>query len=258
MLTVTRVRHAFPEPAGFVINRESGHEDHTFLHFFGSVDLLVGGEIITTKPHACIVYPAGEPQYFLSKTALTHDWIHFCGDIDDFLGIGDLRDTVFYPEKPELITKITRDIEAEFNSNLTHFERVMNLKLEELFIMLKRSLSGELLPTLEKETKEVLRSLRAEMFMSLSHPWNASELAKRACLSQSRFFLLYKSLFGISPMRDLILARMDAAKNALATSDIRICELSESLGYSNVTHFVRQFGTFCGTSPTAYRNATRH
>lgn len=257
MLTVTRVRHAFPESAGFKIRREFGHEEHTFLHFFDSIELLVRGEVITTKPHACILYPAGEPQYFLSKEPLTHDWIHFSGDITHLADLGFLENTVYYPERPEIITKITREIEAELNSALPLCERVMNLKIEELFIMLKRSLSADITPSLGKETKDVLRSLRAEMFLNLSHPWCAAELAHMACLSESRFFLLYKSLFGISPMRDLILARIDSAKNSLSTTDISIASLAESLGYANVTHFVRQFGSLCGISPSAYRRTSK-
>ena len=80
MTQITNARHAWPERAGFHLERKNGYPDYTFLHFFGSVELLVGGERVVTRPHACILYAPGMPQWFYSRQPLTHDWIHFTDD----------------------------------------------------------------------------------------------------------------------------------------------------------------------------------
>ena len=43
MFTVTGIRHAWPEKAGFCLNRRHGHADLTFVHFFNSVELELNG-----------------------------------------------------------------------------------------------------------------------------------------------------------------------------------------------------------------------
>ena len=78
-------------------------------------------------------------------------------------------------------------------------------------------------------------------------------MAQSVGLSQSRFFTVYKQTFGNSPIDDLICARMESAKETLLLSDESINTIAENLGYNNTTHFIRQFKTFCGVSPTKYR-----
>jgi len=76
-------------------------------------------------------------------------------------------------------------------------------------------------------------------------------------LSESRFFSLYKRIFGISPTLDLINAKITAAKNLLLSTDEKIEAISHALGYDNVTHFIRQFKSRVGKSPSAYRKMSR-
>ena len=77
MFKTESIRHAWPEKAGFAINRPKGHWQYTFLHFFNSVEILAEGKLTKAPPHACILYRPGTPQYFISRQPLTHDWIHF-------------------------------------------------------------------------------------------------------------------------------------------------------------------------------------
>ena len=81
MIEITGIRHAWPERAGFVIDRPAGHPHYTFLHFCSSVEILAGGLRQTAPPHACILYAPGTPQFFSSAGPLLHDWFHFTGDL---------------------------------------------------------------------------------------------------------------------------------------------------------------------------------
>ena len=83
--------------------------------------------------------------------------------------------------------------------------------------------------------------------------WTVAEMAARMNLSQSRFFSVYRSFYGNSPTDDLIRARIDAAKNALAFTDQPVARIAENLGYNNLTHFIRQFKALTGVSPSVYR-----
>ena len=57
---------------------------------------------------------------------------------------------------------------------------------------------------------------------------------------------------------DLIIARINSAKNMLILHDERIEDIAMSLGYYNVTHFIRQFKSIVGCTPSNYRKSNRN
>ena len=64
------------------------------------------------------------------------------------------------------------------------------------------------------------------------------------------------SVIGI--MANVFLAAFKAvigmAKKLLLTTDLRISEVASSCGYQNATHFMRQFRTKTGMSPSEFRD----
>ena len=78
-------------------------------------------------------------------------------------------------------------------------------------------------------------------------------MAELAYVSPSRFHTVYRAAFGISPMDDLIHARIDTAKNRLCNSNESVNRLALELGYKNVTHFCRQFKKITGMTPVEFR-----
>ena len=85
------------------------------------------------------------------------------------------------------------------------------------------------------------------------HPWTVAEIAAEINLSASRFHASYKTVFGISPMRDLIETRIQSAKNLLLSEELSVQDIAEQLGYHSVNHFIRQFKSGTGVSPLQYR-----
>ena len=140
MLILHSLRHAYPEGAGFFIDRRRGHDAYTFLHFFEGIDLRVGETLLRTEPHACILYRCGTPQYFRTDTGLVHDWIHFSGDAEGLLAeAGVPLDVPFYPNGSSFITSLVWEMENEFYNRRTGYERLLDAKLTELFIKLGRA-----------------------------------------------------------------------------------------------------------------------
>lgn len=258
MPEITLIRHAWPERSGFLLKRENGLKEAVFLHFFNSVELLVGGQTVQTRPHACIVYAPGTPQRFLSNTPLTHDWMHIGGDMSALLESNGLSfDTVYYPAGINFVTDLMREMESEFFSDRKNRKEMLGFQLGEFFIRFSRAVSGEETLIVDSLTAEQLRHLRGRVLSDLARPWSVGEMAKAVGLSQSRFFAVYRSVYGRSPMDDLICARVDAAKNALEFGTKSIAEIAEDLGYNNISHFTRQFHSVSGTTPLRYRKGRR-
>ena len=255
MINITDIRHAWPEAAGFLMNRPNGHPEYTFLHFFNSVKIEYKGSIIKTQPHAVILFDINTPQFFKSEDPLVHDWMHFT--LSSPFDFGFLTDTIYYPTHTEFITDTVRELEAEFFNSRPRRSECMEIKARELFLKLSREIESGGEVGINMETKEKLRYLRGHMFSHLREPWTVERMAEEVGLSQSRFFTVYKSFYGISPVSDLIRAKMNSAENMLLFSERRIDEIAEMLGYQNITHFIRQFKKENGVSPSAFRKINR-
>lgn len=256
MFNIVDICHAWTEVAGFELERKYGYPSYTFLHFFNPVDIWINGERIHTRPNACIMYNIDTPQKFYSEQQLFHDWIHFEGDMDThFTKFGLEYDKLYYPSNAEFITQITMELEHDFFSSKSNRTDFINAKTDELFIKLYRNCFNETFPAIDISTEEILRDLRGTVFSTLKEHWTVEHMAKRVNLSPSRFHTLYKSVYGKSPVDDLIQARIQNAQNALMFSSLSISEIAEDLGYSNLTHFMRQFKAITGTTPKKYRES---
>ena len=99
-----------------------------------------------------------------------------------------------------------------------------------------------------RETAARLRQLRAEMILHPEKPWTNEDMAKWLNVSVSRLYPLYRRLFSISPGQDLILMRVEKAKNMLMQG-IPVSQVAELLGYSSTFHFIRQFRQHTGVTP---------
>ena len=77
---------------------------------------------------------------------------------------------------------------------------------------------------------------------------------KDANVSSSYGLEVFKKIYTISPKEYLDKLKFKEAKRLLKNPDISIESISERIGYTNITHFSRQFKRWSGISPRAYRN----
>lgn len=259
MLEITRIRHSWPEPDQAVIDRPQGSEEYILLHYWNPVLLRVGGETLLTKPNAFHVISPHTPQWFMVKGSLVHDWIHITGEVRLMMQRFSLEpDRLYYPKASNEITALVHDLENEFTARRAYYEQTVEAKLMLLFITVSRSLSVKTEKArVDAATEASIRQLRMKMMLSLEQNWNVAKMAAEVSVSPSWFYPLYQSVFGITPTRDLILCRVEKAREWLETSDVSVGELAEKCGYTNEYHFIRQFRSITGTTPKQYRLANR-
>lgn len=252
-MEIIDIRHAWPEKEGFILNRPKGDGTIIFLHFHNSVEILVNGQKIKTRPNACIFYGAGTPQWFESEELLVHDWMHLTADsIDTIKRFGLNIDQIFYPSEYKAITNIVRELEFEHFSPGENSEILKNCKLNELFIKLSRSVAQNE-ASFEKSEYARMRIARRELVLNCMDQWNVELIASKVNLSPSRFHAKYKMIFGTTPIDDVIRARVRKAQLLLRSTDKTAKEIGEICGYENETHFNRQFKKLVGTTPCNYR-----
>lgn len=262
LLRVQSVRHAWPETkSNFSIDRPQGTPYYVFIHLWSSVNMELNGKAIKTEPSACIIFDINHPQKWTPLPGgIIHDWIHIEGDLPAFLDSCGLEfNKIYYPKSPKFITRITEELEQEFFAKKAYGDVLCDLKIRELFCKTARSLTEDepqIIP--DEETVTSLKALRRDIFSDLSNCPSSSEMAKRLSVSESKFYLLYKEVFGISPAKDIINARIESAKIYLSSGKYSVEETAFLVGYNSAFHFIRQFKQQTGITPGKFLNMQKN
>ena len=153
----------------------------------------------------------------------------------------------------EQITSIIRQIESEVLTQPRLYQEFLQAKYQELLIDISRCVFSDHSVSYLPEGR--FEKLREHLFAHLDNNWTVAAMAEYVRLSPSRFYTLYKQFYHISPMDDLIRARIDTAKYCLSNSEVSVHGLAESLGYHSLSHFCRQFKAVTGLTPGEYRTS---
>ena len=254
MIEITKIRHDYPEKTGFTLIRPNGHRDYTFLHFLSPVELVVKNKRYKIRAGGCIIYSPGEPQCFRSNLPLIHNWFHANLTLKPLLDeLNFPVDTVIYPTDTSFISSLVQKAEIEFFSQDKLKYRMVDAIITELLCKISRVINSPSAPKIQAENFDKMRSLRQQILLNPEKRWTINEMSKLSLLSPSRFHSIYKSVFGTSPIHDLIEARINYAKSILLSENISIEEVSEKVGYNDQYQFIRQFKNEVGMTPKKFR-----
>lgn len=82
---------------------------------------------------------------------------------------------------------------------------------------------------------------------------NMAVVSNYISMNYSLFSFSFKQYTGTNFVNYLKAIRMKKAKELLAETDMKVVEISQSVGYDNEKHFMKTFKNECGVSPTEYR-----
>ncbi len=89
----------------------------------------------------------------------------------------------------------------------------------------------------------------------LDRPLSLNELARSVNLSPWRLSHIFKSETRTPPLQYLRTLRMEQAKVLLETTFLSVKQIMTEVGVRDGSHFVRDFKTVYGLSPTRYRQS---
>ena len=257
-MEIIKVRHNWPEKQGFSLHRPQGSGDYVLLHFHNAVEIMIHGTPHHAQPGAFIILSPATGHGFHSEGPLLHDWMHLSGEVKALMSRYGLQpDTLYQPRCGIIITETIALLESEFFARHSFWNEMSLGLFTRLLILISRDLAGETDLPVSIETADRLRALRAEMVLHPEAGWSNPEMAHFVNLSESRLYPLYKRMFSISPNQDLILIRVEKAKNMLSQGE-SVTNTAEKLGYTSIYHFIRQFRQITGITPGQYNNTPRH
>ena len=110
---------------------------------------------------------------------------------------------------------------------------------------------------MEMDNDARIARAREAMHQRLTERWRIDSLAALAGLSPSRFAHLFRGLVGVSPLRYLQRLRLDRARYLLESTSCPIAEVMRSVGYTDASHFSKDFRRRFGAGPREYRRDHR-
>lgn len=248
--TVSMARHNGTEDESFNLSRPSGTNDYLFIHFKTNTVFTLFDKMYYLTNGNCILLSPGTPHFFYPDNCrLVHDWVHFLPSNEgEFIKSAPPLNTFFSPHDPGFITSVVKKCELELIYREQDYESMVSSEMNRLFITLKRRISKPV-----SGSNPELKTLRLDIYNNPHLYPDTTVMAKSVSLSRSRFSVVYKDHFGVSPKTDLIAARISKATYLLSLGTLTLNEIFELCGYQSVYHFIRQFRQETGTTPGKFR-----
>lgn len=240
------------------INRPLGSGDYLLLLVKSPAIFTINGQDIYTPPNIFFLYPKNAPQYYRAcDETFRNDWIHLNLSPEDEKYLKSLCIPIEEPvplNDIEYFSLLINNINVEYYSSNKHRKDTINCFLHIFFNKLSEQISNRFKGVHEKNYDK-FSLLRSKIYSRPYLKWDISNLSHQICLSPSYFQHLYKKHFGITCMADIINARIEYAKQLLSTTSLSIRHIAEQCGYENDVHFMRQFKSLTGMTPTQYRKS---
>lgn len=96
---------------------------------------------------------------------------------------------------------------------------------------------------------EIIRMIQHEPGLR----WNVDTLAHQAHLSRAQFVRRFRAVAGLSPVRFMIHARLERARQLIQETNMTLEQIAAALGYTDVGFFCRQYKHYAGSAPGALR-----
>ena len=157
----------------------------------------------------------------------------------------------------ELLTQLLSFAEAESARGTAAFPRAADdLVRAALLLLLRRY--PDFFPTASEGNTAVVVAVRRRIEQNLDEDASLTELGQRFHLNPYYLAHRFKAVTGYSVKNYQLRCRIAAARALLETTDLRISEICERVGFSDVSSFSRYFRREIGQTPTEYRkNSTR-
>ena len=231
-----RISHNERPFHGFVVNDESSVKDYVFSD--GRIMRTGGGELF--------YLPKGSTYYVKTYSVGGCYAINF-----DTVGDVDCEPFCIKLRNNESVLKAFKTAEKEWRtqSDLMQiaarrsvYDIIAAVCNEEKKSYMPDSRFGIIAPAIERITAEFSKN-----------DLTVAELAAECNISEAYFRRLFEAKFGVSPKEYIIEKRIGYAKQLLETGEVSVNDTAALCGYSETTHFSREFTKRIGVSPNEYK-----
>lgn len=262
-MKIGSIGYNYSHDSSFLMDRPNGVGSGLMLFIKTPAIFTIDGRVNEVRENSFVIFTENVPcSYRAARDIYTDDWLYFTPDSETMAQIAALKipvNQVVYIGDIEELSRIMHILSYEHYSAEPFHEQVEERYIDILLFKLSRiiQLRSAPSPDLFIERNDRLTRLRARIYTMPESVSDIDTLADEMGMSRSGFQHLYKKLFGVSVMTDVINGRIDRAKRLLVGTNLTVREIAERCGYSGEYNFMRQFKRLCGKTPTEYRNSDR-
>jgi AraC family transcriptional regulator of arabinose operon len=239
-----------------VIGNTHGNQDYLIIIAKTNAIFEIDGTHYETLPGTMVLFDKNiSYQYWNNQGEYINDWLHFDFHEEEppFPSLFIPFNTPLYLHNLPSITLLMNQIISELYSDSSHRNEIIDYFMHILLFRLSEQVHTKEDPIRSHPLYLQMSSLRANIYNASDKKWIVGLMCKELHISPSYFQHLYKRMFRISCINDLVNARIEAAKFRLRRTNLPIHIISELCGYENEVHFCRQFRKKTGLSPREYR-----
>ncbi len=221
----------------------------------GDLHFCVNGKIFKGGPGCLVLLPAGSMQTYHAYQDDTAEkyWFHFtllCGETDLFeqLTVGNV---VNVPEEDdEMIASLfSKVVESENTNNLSV---LLNAK-SAIFALVSYFIDNTTVEASLVQSSSSFIELTKFIQENLDRKLTIEEMSDIMHLSPNYFIRLFRSHYGVTPMKYLTEQRLKLACRLLIDKRYSIKDIAIKTGFSTVYYFDRIFKNHTGFTPSRYR-----
>lgn len=132
-------------------------------------------------------------------------------------------------------------------SNISQILQVTEENIRKYEEFLERSMS---------ESRDEVTAVKNYIYQHYDEDLNLEMLAEKVYLSSGYLSFIFKKETGMNLNRYIRVFRMEKAKELLCSTNMKVAQVSEQVGFANVSYFCRSFREYYGSSPESYRKGT--
>ncbi|MFD2657414.1 response regulator transcription factor [Gracilibacillus thailandensis] len=105
----------------------------------------------------------------------------------------------------------------------------------------------------QNNVKGTIYQIKKYIHTHYDQPITLKSIANKFFMNPVYMGQLFKKTYGVYFKDYILTVRMDEAKKLLRTTDLKVYEVAENVGFNNPDYFVTQFEKIVGTTPSQYR-----
>ncbi|MCI7768003.1 MAG: AraC family transcriptional regulator [Oscillospiraceae bacterium] len=253
------IGYNYSHDSDFVMDRPNGPGCWLMLIIKTPALFELSGKSFSVRENSFVIISPDTPcRYRASGDTYTDDWIYFSADEADVRRFGELGIPInepVYLGDTEAVSRIIHILAFEhycaepFHNEIEeHYTEIMLLSVSRLI----RS-GAHISPKLFLQKNHRMTQLRTLIHTEPNKNMSIDEMAASVNMSRSGFQHLYKKMFGISVLNDVINGRLERAKRLLSSTDLTVAEIASKCGYSSEYNLMRQFKSRTGKTPSEFR-----
>ncbi len=243
----------------FIMDRPSGPGAYLLLLIKEPSVFEIHGISRKVKKNSFVILSPDTPcKYHADGETYTDDWVYFSLNADGKERFSQLEipfDEIVHVGRLDELSRLIHILAYEHYSALPHQEEIEHHYTEILLLkmssLIRMNLHERSYSLAEKNYH--FTHLRNRIYALPESITNVDQMAEEMNMSRSGFQHLYKKIFGVSVMQDVMNSRTQYAKQLLSATSMSIRAIAEKCGYSSEYSFMRQFKKCTGQTPSEYR-----